>query len=59
MRGIEYEHKKTQKCTEKYLDYTIRTRVRVKKKFVQITLYGRRSKGLPAVYVFRIKLRKE
>ena len=31
MKGIEYEHKKTQKCTEKYLDYTIRTRVGIKK----------------------------
>lgn len=25
----EYEHKTTQMCTEKYLDYPIRTRVRI------------------------------
>lgn len=30
MKGIEYEYKKTQKCTEKYLDYTIRIHVRMK-----------------------------
>lgn len=26
----EYEHKTTQMCTEKYLDYPIRTRIRIK-----------------------------
>lgn len=30
MKAVECEYKKTQKCTEKYLDYIIRTRNTIK-----------------------------